>query len=209
MLFLIFSLIVCFTTSTDVVEHLMKSVFAPSKTPIKITRTHLNPQEKEIFKEYIYKQGYKIRIDVDSGDSIITTFVYNGKTGFIEGKPISRIVSLEMVLYGCKCGYLSAMEKTSFSLYEGREAILVSGKQGNKLYLDYGTLLPMRWEFMNKTVVFKEYKKIDGLGKVPFLIVKSSLDEVDEITRITDVEKQVSIPRNFFSVPKQEIETLD
>ncbi|MCK4584329.1 hypothetical protein KAU13_02825, partial [candidate division WOR-3 bacterium] len=106
-------------------------------------------------------------------------------------------------------GYLLAMEKTSFSLYEGREIILVSGKQGNKLYLEYGTLLPMRWEFTNKTVVFKEYKKIDGLGKVPFLIVKSSLDEVDEITRITDVEKQVSISRNFFSVPKQEIETLD
>ncbi|MCK4584920.1 hypothetical protein KAU13_05835, partial [candidate division WOR-3 bacterium] len=106
-------------------------------------------------------------------------------------------------------GYLLAMEKISVSHYEERDVVLAEGKQGNKLYLDYKTRLPMRYELKNKVVVFEEYKTINGLGKFPFLIVTRLNNEVVAITRITDVEKQVSIPRNFFSVPKQEIETLD
>ena len=210
MLFLIFSLIVCTITPTDIVEYLTNSVFAPSNTPLRITRIHLNPQEEEISKEYVYKYGDKIRIDVDLGDSTITTFLYDGKTGFKKGKPLSTIGSLEMVLYGCTCGYLSAMEKSSVSLYEGREVLCTTGKQGNILYVDYRTNLPLRFEFHNNVVEFEEYKTIDGLGKIPFLIVKRRRHEVVEIIRITDVENQINIPVNFFSVPKlREGELLD
>ncbi|MBA7602839.1 hypothetical protein ES703_09935 [subsurface metagenome] len=203
MLFLIFSLIVCTTTPTDIIEHLTKSVFAPSNTPMRVTRTHLNPQEDEIFKEYIYKQGYKMRIDVDFGDSTITTFVYNGKRGFNRGGALSKIGSLEMVLFGRRCGYLGTMEKISFPSYEARDNLLATGRQGNKLYLDYRTYLPIRFEWINKVVLFEEYKTIDGLGDIPSLIVESSIDGVDEIIRITDVDIHVIIPANFFSVPKQ------
>jgi len=215
MLLLIFSLIVCTITPTDIVEYLTNSVFAPSNTPLRVTRIHLNPQEEEIskeyiYKEYIYKDGDKIRIDADFGASTITTFVYDGKTGFKKGKPLSTIGSLEMVLYGCTCGYLSAMEKSSVSLYEGREVLCTTGKQGNILYVDYRTNLPLRFEFHNNVVEFEEYKTIDGLGKIPFLIEKRRGNEVVEIIRITDVENQINIPVNFFSVPKlREGELLD
>ncbi|MCK4235426.1 hypothetical protein KAX75_13435, partial [candidate division WOR-3 bacterium] len=67
MLLLIFSLIFCTTTSTDIVNNISASVFASTSTTIKITRTHLNPNEDEIYKEYIYKENDKIRIDVDFG----------------------------------------------------------------------------------------------------------------------------------------------
>lgn len=208
MLFLIFSLIFSITTSADVIESLIKPVFAPINTPLRITRTHTNPDGEEIFKEYIYKRGNKIRIDSKFGDSTITTFVYDGKTTFIKGIRPTKIGSLEMVFYGSTCGYLSAMEKISPST-EGGAALLATGRQGNKLYLDYNTYLPKKYELQDRVVVFKEYKEIDGFGKIPFLIVKSFKNKVVEITRITDVSKLASIHSNFFSIPKQEGEPFD
>ncbi len=210
MLLLIFSLIFCTTTSTDIVNNISASVFASTSTTIKITRTHLNPNEDEIYKEYIYKENDKIRIDVDFGDSTITTFVYDGKTGYKDGKALSKAGSIEMVLFGCPCGYLSAMEQIYESDYEETAAIFATGRQGNKLFLDYKTHLPIRYELNNKSVVFGKYKKIDGFGNFPFFMAKTGPDGVAAITRITDVEKMIILPANFFSVPRHsDTETLD
>ena len=203
MLFLIFSLIFSITTSKDIVDNLKESLFSSSNTSIKVTRTHTNRQGEEIFKEYIYKQGYKMRIDVYFGDSTITTFVYDGKTGYIEGKRLSKVESLEKVHYGCACGYLLGIDEISSTYLGTRAVTLATGRQGNRLYLDYRTQLPIRYELRNKIVEFKDYEEIDGLGKIPFLIVESGKKGgVAEIIRITDVKKKVSIPVNFFSVPK-------
>ncbi|MCK4576156.1 hypothetical protein KAU34_07090, partial [candidate division WOR-3 bacterium] len=170
----------------------------------------------EIYKEYIYKDNDRIRIDADYGNETVTTFVYDGKTGYkinltpLEEKVsiLSKVESLEMILYGYRRGYLSTIEETSDSYYNGRYVVLATGRQGNKLYLDSGTHLPVRFEWLNEVVEFEEYNEIDGLGEVPFLIVKT-IDGVPEILRITDIQKQVSIPKNFFSVPKQEVEIVD
>ena len=203
MLFLIFSLIFSITTSKDIVDNLKKSIFSSSKTSVKVTRAHINPDGEEIFKEYIYKQGDKIRIDEKSGLSTTTTFIYDGKTGYIEGKQLSKVESLEKVHYGCACGYLLAIDEISPTYLGTRAVTLATGRQGNRLYLDYRTQLPIRYELRNKIVEFKDYKEIDGLGKIPFLIVESGKKGgVAEIIRITDVNEKVSIPVNFFSVPK-------
>ena len=210
MLFLILSMLCSITAPTDVVEHLSQPLFTSLSVPVKITRVHLNPQEEEIYKEYIYKQDDKIRIDVDYGDSTITTFVYDGKNGYKKGRLLPKTGSLEMVLYGCTCGYLQRMEKTTTDLYGGSDVLLATGRQGNRLYLDYVNHLPIRYEFRNTIAEFKEYKKIDGFGEVPFLTVKGGkLNGVVEIVRITDIENLVAIPRNFFSIPKRKIKTLD
>ena len=202
MLFLIFSLIFSITTSKDIVDNLGKPLFTSSNTSIRITRTHFNPHGEEIFKEYIYKQADKIRIDEEFGDMTVTTFIYDGKTGFIEGDRLSKTRSLEKVLYGCACGYLSAIEEISSSNYRGSSVILATGRQGNKLYLDYNTNQPIRYELRSKVVEFKEYKNIDGLGKLPFLIRISGKNGVAGVIKITDQNTQISIPRNFFSIPK-------
>ncbi len=203
MLFLIFSLIFNISTSENIVDNLKESLFSSSNTSIKVTRTHTNRQGEEIFKEYIYKEGDKIRIDEDFGKSTITTFVYDGKTGYIEGKPISKTGSIEIVRYGYACGYLLAIDEISSSHLGTRAVTLATGRQGNRLYLDYKTQLPIRYELRNKIVEFKDYEEINGLGKIPFLIVKSGKKGgVAEIIRITDVNEKVSIPVNFFSVPK-------
>jgi hypothetical protein len=203
MLFLIFSLIFSVTTSNDIVDNLKESIFSSSKTSVRVTRTHINPAGEEIFKEYIYKQDDKIRIDEKFGLSTITTFIYDGKTGYSEGRQLLKTGSLEKVFYGCACGYLLAIDEISSSYLGSRAVTLATGRQGNRLYLDYRTQLPIRYELRNKIVEFKNYEEIDGLGKIPFLIVKSGKKGgVAEIIRITEVNEKVSIPVNFFSVPK-------
>ena len=209
MIFLILSLIISTTNPSDFVRSLSETLFSPLSSPVKITRTHLNPEEEELFKEYIYKDDNKIRIDIEYGDETVTAFVYDGKTGFEQGREISETGSLELLLFGSSSGYLSAMDKSSVSRYEGRDVILITGRQGNKLYLDYSTNLPFRYELRNKVISFSEYKTIDGFGNVPFLIVANKASRVGEIIRITDVEKQVLIPANFFSVPEQNNESFD
>jgi hypothetical protein len=94
------------------------------------------------------------------------------------------------------------MEEISSSNYRGSSVILATGRQGNKLYLDYNTNQPIRYELRSKVVEFEEYKDIDGLGKLPFLIRISSKKGVAGVIKITDLNKQISIPRNFFSIPK-------
>ncbi len=209
MILLIFSLIFGSTTSIDVVKNLTDVVFAPVNSPVKITRTHYTADNDEILSEYIYKDNDRVRIDTDYGDKTVTTFVYDGKTGFEQGKKITETGSLEILLFGCSYGYLSAMDKSSVSRYEEKDVILITGRQGNKLYLDYSTHLPFRYILRNKVISFSEYKTIDGFGKVPFLIIEGDTDEPTEIIRITDVEKQALIPINFFSVPKPEEKTVD
>jgi len=212
MILLIFSLVFGSITSSDVVKNFSDAAFAPANNPIKITRVHYSADMDEMYSEYIYKHNDRIRIDADYGDTTVTTFVYDGKTGFSDGRALTKTGSLEAVLYGCSCGcgYLQRMEKTTTGLYGGSDALLVTGRQGNRLYLDYVSHLPIRYEFRNTVAEFKEYKKVDGFGEAPFLIVKSGkLDGVAEIVRITDIENLVVIPRNFFSVPKPKEQTLD
>jgi hypothetical protein len=217
MVYLILSLIFATSQSNDVVNSLVESVLAPASSPIKITRTHMNSESEELFKEYIYKDGDKIRIDKDYGDSTVTTFVYDGKTGYkINLEPVEekvsvlpQVESLEMILYySFRKGYLSTIEKISDSYYNGRYVTLATGRQGNILYLDSRTHLPVKFEWLNEVVEFEEYNKIDGFGEVPFKIAKT-IDGATEMLKITDIQEQVSIPKNFFSVPKFEVETAD
>lgn len=209
MIYLILSLIFAASPSKDAVNNFVESVFAPASTPIKITRTHMTPEKEKLFKEYIYKDGDKIRIDEDYGDSTVTTFVYDGKTGYKHGRPISTTGSLEMILYGCNCSYLSALEKDTVSQLEGRNVLLAKGKQGNKLYIDKSTKLAIQFELRGKTAKFDEYKSVDGFGNIPYLVIVEKGGKVSEIIRITDVANQVIVPGNFFSVPKPDIEILN
>jgi hypothetical protein len=202
MIFLILTLLLA-ASPQDVVTSLAESALAPSNEPMKITRVHFNPQEDELFKEYIYKDGYRIRIDVDYGDSTYTSLVYDGKNGYINGRMKSKAACLEVLLFGSRCGYLSTIEYTNDGYYNGRSVTLATGKQGNRLYLSAVTGLPMRFEWMNEIVDFTEYNDVQGFGSIPFLIVKTR-DQSVEIIKITGVQKPVSIPRNFFSVPTQE-----
>lgn len=209
MVYLLLSLIFAASPSQDAVKNFVESVFAPASTPIKITRTYMNQEKEELFKEYIYKDGDKIRVDRDYGNSTETIFVYDGKTGYKDGRPISSTGSLELILYGCNCGYLSALEKDTVSQIEGRNVLLAKGKQGNRLYINRSTKLPIQFELSGKTAKFEEYKSVDGLGNIPYLIIKKRSGEVKEIMRITDVENQIMVPGNFFSVPKPDIEILN
>lgn len=207
---IIVSLIFLATTSGDVVEALSDAAFAPVSNPLKITRIHYNPQEEEVYREYLYKDKDKIRIDVEygSGESY-TSFVYDGKTGYIEGSPAMEEISLQMVLFGCSCANFGALEKVNPISFEGSDALYGTGEQGNSIYLDEETSLPLRYEWNQNAYEFKEYTLIEGVGSLPFLIVKSHLDAIAEIVRIEGVERRVSLPRNFFSVPQQEVETLN
>jgi hypothetical protein len=203
MILLIFALIFGATSAADVVTPLAETALAPSNEPMKITRVHLNPEEDELFKEYIYKDGYNIRIDVDYGNSSYTSLVYDGKNGYINGGMKPANACLEVVLFGRRCGYLTMIEEVSDGYYDGRTAILATGKQGNRLYLNAATGLPMRFEWSNETVDFEEYNDVQGFGSIPFLIIRTR-DQNVEIIRITGVQKPVKIPKNFFSVPTQE-----
>jgi hypothetical protein len=206
----IVSLIFLAATSGDVVETLSDAAFAPVSNPLKITRIHYNPQEEEVYREYLYKDKDKIRIDIEYGNGeTYTSYVYDGKSGYIEGGAVTREASIEIVLFGCPCGYLGGMEKVTSVYHEGVDAVYATGKQGNKLYLNNETKLPLRFELDNSVVVFDDYTKVEGIGLMPFLIVEMRLNEIVEMTRIAGVERRVSLPRNFFSVPQQEVETLD
>jgi hypothetical protein len=210
MLAVIASLIFLATTSSDVVETLSDAAFAPVSAPLKITRVHYSPQEEEVYREYVYKDKDKIRIDVEYGDGqSYTRYVYDGKSGYIEGGTVTREASIEMILFGCTCGYLGGMEKVTSVYHEGVDAVYATGKQGNELYLNTETKLPLRYEHDTRTAVFDEYTEVEGIGLMPFLIVEMRLNEIVEITRIAGVERRVSLPRNFFSVPQQEVETLN
>ena len=95
MLAVIVSLIFLAATSGDVVESLSDAAFAPVSNPLKITRVHYNPQEEEVYREYLYKDNDKIRIDLEYGNGeIYTVFVHDGKTGYIDGGAV--------VVYGIK-----------------------------------------------------------------------------------------------------------
>ena len=210
MIAVIVSLIFLATTSADVVETLSNAAFAPASNPLKITRVHYSPQEDEVYREYLYKDKDKIRIDVEYGNGeTYTSYVYDGKSGYIEGGAITKETSLQMVLFGCNCANFGAMEKVEVVSYEGSRALYGTGKQGNELYLDEATNLPLRYKRNNIVYLFREYTKVEGIGSIPFLIVKSHLDEVAEIVRVAGVDRRVSLPRNFFSVPKPEVETLN
>lgn len=207
---IIVSLIFLATTSGDVVEALSDAAFAPVSNPLKITRIHYNPQEEEVYREYLYKDKDKIRIDVEYGNSeSFTSFVYDGKSGYIEGGAVTREASIEVVLFGCPCGYLGGMETVVPVYHEGVDALYATGIQGNKLYLNDETMLPLRFEYHKSAVVFDDYTQVDGIGLMPFLIVEMRQNEIVEMTRIAGVERRVSLPRNFFSVPQQEVETLN
>jgi len=209
MILLIFSLVFGSITSSDVVKNFSDAAFAPANNPIKITRVHYSADMDEMYSEYIYKDGDRIRIDADYGDTTVTTFVYDGKTGFSDGRALAKTSSLEAVLYGCSCGYLSGLEKASLSMYDGSNAVVVSGRQGNKLYLDYNTHLPFAYELKTKRVEFNDYKKLDGLGNIPYKVVISGNGETAEIIEIQDVRNEIPIQKNFFSVPKPKEKTLD
>lgn len=207
---LIVTLIFCATTFADVAKNITTPVFASSPLPVKITRTHLSPDGDEIYNEYIYKDGDRIRIDMEYGLETVTLFVYDGKTGYRDGKALIKKGSAEMVLYGCDCGYLSGIDKIFEYTLESKLVLLAEGRQGNRLYLDYKTHLPIRYEQYGMTIEFSEYKTIEGFGKVPFLITKTGSESDAAITRITDIVTMVQMPANFFSVPKTEDrETLD
>jgi len=198
MFFLILSMIFTFTTSTDFVNKLTEPVFAPSKTPVKVTRTHFDADGNELFKEYIYKEDNKIRIDHKLGEKTETVFVYNGKTGYRDGIEIPHIQSAEMVLYGCTCGYLETIDNITNESNE----LVAEGRQGNRLYIAYDTDLPIKYQFRSKTVEFTDYRNVDGFGKMPFLIKISGKKGLAETIKITDIESPVVLPINFFSVPK-------
>jgi hypothetical protein len=207
---LIITLIFCATTWADVAKTVSTPVFASSPIPVKITRTHLSPDGDEIYNEYIYKDGDKIRIDMEYGVETITLFVYDGKTGYRDGKRLMQTGSAEMVLYGCDCGYLSAIDKIYEYTLNGKLVLLAEGRQGNRLYLDYKTHLPIRYEWYEMVIEFDEYKTIEGFGRVPFLITKTGSESEPAISRITDIVTMVRLPANFFSVPKpSDTETLD
>ncbi len=208
MLVLILSLIFS-ATSANVVESLIQDAFAPVTIPLVIRRIHLNPQEEEIYKEHIYKDGDRIRIDIEYGDETVTAFIYDGKTGYRDGRTISPEGSMETLLFGCACGYLTGMERKETIWYEGRDVIHATGRQGNEVYIDLKTLLPIKYELRGRVVIFDEYKKVDGIGNIPYSIVQSRDNEVIAITRITDTHRRTSLPSNFFSVPKQDVESFD
>lgn len=211
MIALIVSLIfMATTTSADVVETLSDAAFAPVSNPLKITRIHYSPGNDEVYREYLYKDKDRIRIDVEYGDGeSYTSFVYDGKTGYLDGSPAMEEISLQTVLFGCNCANFGALEKVASVWYEGSRAWHGTGKQGNSLYLDEATSLPLRYEWNENVYEFTQYAKVEGIGLIPFLIIKSHLDEVAEMVRIEGVERNVSIPRNFFSVPQQDVETLN
>lgn len=210
MIGVIVSLIFLATTSGDVVETLSDAAFAPVSNPMKISRIHYNPDEDEVYREYLYKDKDKIRIDVEYGNGeSYTSFVYNGKTGYIEGGAVSKQSSLKMVLFGCNCVNFSALEEVESIYYEGSRVVYGTSRQGNSIHLDEETSLPLRYERNHNVYLFNEYTKVEGIGMIPFQIIKSYRDAVAEIVRIEGVQQLVSLPRNFFSVPQQEVETLN
>ena len=210
MLALMVSLIFLAATSADVVETLSNAAFAPVSSPLKITRVHYDTNEGEVYREYLYKDKDKIRIDVEYGEGeSYTSFVYDGKTGYIEGNAAMEEISLQVVLFGCNCANFGALENVQVVSYEGLNALCGTGKQGNRLYLEEATSLPLRYEWNSNVYLFKEYTAVEGIGKIPFLIVKSHLDNVVEIVRVVGVDRQLSLPRNFFSVPQPDVETLN
>ena len=107
-----------------------------------------------------------------------------------------------MVLYGCTCGYLVVIEHYNTPIYEDNDIIIFSGKQGNLLVLDSRSKLPSKFELNDKVVEFDEYKTIDGFGTIPFLVIQTGVDGSIGISRITDVEKNVALPMDFFDKPK-------
>ncbi len=210
MMGIIVSLIFLTTTSGDVVKTLSDAAFAPVSAPMRITRIHYTPDEDEVYREYLYKDKDKIRIDVESMDGqVFTKYIYDGKVGYVDGGVITDEANIEVVLFGCTCGYLGGMEEVTSVYHEGTDALYATGKQGNELYLNNETKLPLRYDWKKNTVLFDEYTKVEGIGLMPFLIVEMRMNEIVEITRIAGVDRRISIPRNFFSVPQQEIETLN
>jgi hypothetical protein len=115
-----------------------------------------------------------------------------------------------MVLFGCTCGYLGAMERFTRSFYDDCDVILISGKQGNLLYLDAHTQLPIRCELKNMVVEFSEYGHIDGFGNMPYAISTMSEEGILTTSEIIEVAELSGLPSGFFDIPKQTEEiTLD
>jgi hypothetical protein len=203
MMFLILSLLMAATTSQEVIATYENAIFARTNCTIRITRTHFDSENQEIYHEFIYKQGCKIRIDTECENSTIRTFVYDGENGFYDGQQITKLSSLEMILFGCTCGYLDAMQRFKRSYYDDSDIILISGRQGNSLYLDARTQLPIRYELKNVVVEFTEYDRIEGFGHMPFMIATMNTEGTLSITRITSVSKQKDLPVGFFNTSEQ------
>jgi hypothetical protein len=210
MTYLMLILLIAAATSREIVSSYESAIFGCTNTAIKITRCHYDAENEEIYRECIYKMGNKIRIDMEFENNTIRTFVYDGENGSYDGNQLTTLSSLEMVLFGCTCGYLGAMERFTRSFYDDSDVIMISGRQGNLLYLDARSQLPMRYELKNAVVEFTEYAHIDGFGQMPFMIAKMSEEEILSMTKITSVSKHVGFPLDFFDTPQsnQQI-TLD
>jgi hypothetical protein len=190
------------TISTNLLDSYAESIFCESSTSLKITRTHLNSFGDELYKEYMYKQGNKIKIEFEYSNGTSSVFLYDGEEGFYSGKPLTKRGSLEMVLYGCTCGYLTIIDRNNNPIYEDNDIIILSGKQGNILVLNARSKLPSKFELKEKVVEFDEYKTIEGFGTIPFLITQTGPDGSVRISRITEVLRNVPIPLGFFDRPK-------